>query len=217
MSDTPSLTPGTLLSQALRHRSAGRPHNERLEFLGDAVLGLLVSEALYRRHLAASEGELTRARSLLVRESTLADLAREQGLGERLQLGPGEMKSGGRLRDSILADAAEAVIAAVYLEQGIEAARRLVAEWMGDRLQLAVSDSAGKDAKTRLQEWLQAKQHALPEYRLLQATGSEHARQFEAACVLHQLGINATGIGNTVKAAEADAAQHALIELGVRK
>ncbi len=206
-----------LLSQALRHRSAGRPHNERLEFLGDAVLGLLVSEALYSRHPAASEGELTRARSLLVRESTLAELAREQGLGDRLQLGPGEMKSGGRLRDSILADAAEAVIAAVYLEQGMDAARRLVAEWLGERLQLMPIDAAGKDAKTRLQEWLQAKQHALPEYRLLQATGSEHERRFEAACVLQLLGIATTGTGSTVKAAEADAAHHALIELGLSK
>lgn len=217
MSDFPTLATGSLLSQALRHRSAGRPHNERLEFLGDAVLGLLVSEVLYSRNPAASEGDLTRARSLLVRESTLAELAREQDLGRRLQLGPGEMKSGGRLRDSILADAAEAVIAAVYLEQGIDAARRLVADWMGDRLDVSVSDAAGKDAKTRLQEWLQAKQHALPEYRLIQASGSEHARQFEAACVLQQLGINATGTGSTVKAAEADAAQHALYELGLRK
>lgn len=208
---------GALLSQALRHRSAGRPHNERLEFLGDAVLGMLVSDALYRKFPNASEGDLTRARSLLVRESTLAELAREQGLGDRLQLGPGEMKSGGRLRDSILADTAEAVIAAVYLEQGMDAARRLVAEWLGDRLQLLPTEAASKDAKTRLQEWLQAKQHALPEYRLLQAAGSEHERRFEAACVLQQLGITATGTGSTVKAAEADAAQHALIELGLSK
>lgn len=216
MSDPQSLVPGALLDQALRHRSAGKPHNERLEFLGDSVLGLLVSEALYRRYPGASEGQLTRARSHLVRQETLAELAREQGLGERLQLGPGEMKSGGHRRDSILADAAEAVIAAVYLEQGIEAARRLVDNWLGERLQLKTGGHE-LDAKSRLQEWLQARQHALPEYRLLQATGSEHERRFEASCVLAQLGINASGTGSTVKAAEADAARHALIELGVMK
>lgn len=217
MTDPQTLTSGTLLSQALRHRSAGKPHNERLEFLGDAVLGMLVSEALYARYPAASEGGLTRARSLLVRESTLAELAREQGIGDRLQLGPGEMKSGGKRRDSILADAAEAVIAAVYLEQGIEAARRLVVDWLGDRLQLAPSDATGKDPKSRLQEWLQGKQHALPEYRLLQATGSEHERRFEASCILAQLQISVVGSGSTVKAAESDAARRALIELGLTK
>lgn len=216
MSDRPSLPPGDLLSQAFRHRSAGRPNNERLEFLGDAVLGLLVSEALYRRFPAASEGELTRARSHLVRQETLASLAREQGLGERLQLGHGEMKSGGHRRDSILADTAEAVIAAVYLDQGMEAARSLVSAWLGDRLQLKPS-AAGTDHKSRLQEWLQARRHALPEYRLLQAAGSEHERRFEASCTLAQLAIVTTGTGSTVKAAEADAARLALAELGLAK
>lgn len=209
--------PGKLLSQALRHRSAGKPHNERLEFLGDAILGMLVSDALYHKFPNASEGDLTRARSLLVRESTLAELAREQDLGDKLELGPGEMKSGGKRRDSILADAAEAVIAAVYLEQGIEAARNLVADWMGDRLQLKPSEVSGKDSKTRLQEWLQAKQHPLPDYHLVQATGSAHERVFEVACILEQLGVKALGSGATVKSAESDAAKNALIELGVSK
>ena len=216
MSDPQSLVAGALLDQALRHRSAGKPHNERLEFLGDSVLGLLVSEALYRRFPSASEGELTRARSHLVRQETLAALAREQGLGERLQLGQGEMKSGGHRRDSILADTAEAVIAAVYLEQGIDAARNLVTVWLGERLQLK-SDAAGTDYKSRLQEWLQARRHALPEYRLLQATGSEHERRFEASCTLAQLDITTTGTGSTVKAAEAEAARRALAELGLAK
>jgi ribonuclease-3 len=209
--------PGKLLSQALRHRSAGKPHNERLEFLGDAILGMLVSDALYHKFPNASEGELTRARSLLVRESTLAELAREQNLGDKLMLGPGEMKSGGKRRDSILADAAEAVIAAVYLEQGIEAARALVADWMGDRLQLKPSEVSGKDSKTRLQEWLQARQHPLPDYLLVQATGNAHERVFEVACILEQLGVKAIGSGATVKSAESDAAKNALIELGITK
>ena len=217
LSDLINQALSNLFAQALRHRSAGKPHNERLEFLGDAILGMLVSDALYHKFPNASEGDLTRARSLLVRESTLAELAREQNLGDKLQLGPGEMKSGGKRRDSILADAAEAVIAAVYLEQGIEAARALVVAWMGDRLQLKPSDVTGKDSKTRLQEWLQAKQHPLPDYHLVQATGNAHERIFEVACVLEQLGVSAHGNGATVKAAESDAAKHALIELGVTK
>lgn len=206
-----------LVAQALRHRSAGKPDNERLEFLGDAVLGMLVSDALYNKFPNASEGDLTRARSLLVRESTLAELAREQNLGDKLQLGPGEMKSGGKRRDSILADAAEAVIAAIYIEQGIEAARALVAVWMGDRLQLKPSEATGKDPKTKLQEWLQARQHPLPDYQLVQATGNAHERLFEVACILEQLGVKALGNGTTVKAAESDAARQTLIELGVTK
>ncbi len=217
LSNLTTLINSPIFIQALRHRSAGKPHNERLEFLGDAILGMLVSDALYHKFPNASEGELTRARSLLVRESTLAELAREQNLGDKLQLGPGEMKSGGKRRDSILADAAEAVIAAVYLEQGIEAARALVTAWMGDRLQLKPSEVSGKDSKTRLQEWLQGKQHPLPVYLLVQATGSAHERVFEVACVLEQLGINALGRGATVKSAESDAANNALIELGISK
>jgi ribonuclease-3 len=217
LSNLTTLINSPIFIQALRHRSAGKPHNERLEFLGDAILGMLVSDALYHKFPNASEGDLTRARSLLVRESTLAELAREQNLGDKLKLGPGEMKSGGKRRDSILADAAEAVIAAVYLEQGIEAARVLVADWMGDRLQLKPSEVSGKDSKTRLQEWLQAKQHPLPEYLLVQATGNAHERVFEVACILEQLGIKALGSGATVKSAESDAAKIALIELGITK
>jgi ribonuclease-3 len=217
LSDWLPSEPGILLSQALRHRSAGKPHNERLEFLGDAILGMLVSDALYQKFPNASEGDLSRSRSLLVRESTLAELAREQNLGDKLQLGPGEMKSGGKRRDSILADATEAVIAAVYLEKGIEAARALVIGWMGDRLQLKPSEVSGKDSKTKLQEWLQAKQHPLPDYLLVQATGSAHERLFEVACILEALGVKALGNGATVKSAESDAAKKALIELGVIK
>jgi ribonuclease-3 len=203
-----------LLAQALRHRSAGQPHNERLEFLGDAILGLLIAEVLFATFPKASEGELTQTRSYLVRESTLADIAREQDLGSRLELGPGEMKSGGHRRDSILADAVEAVIAAVYLDSGIEQARQLVLAWFGARLQLATVQGNPKDPKTRLQEYLQSKQHALPVYQLIEATGSEHARVFEVACLLESLAIRTRGTGSSVKAAEADAAYRALLELG---
>jgi ribonuclease-3 len=206
-----------LLRQALRHRSAGKPNNERLEFLGDAILGLLVSDALYRKFPKASEGELTQARSHLVRESTLAEIAREQDLGSHLELGPGEMKSGGHRRDSILADAVEAVIAAVYLDTGFAAAQSLVEQWFGGRLQLSLEKSPGKDPKTKLQEWLQSKQHALPVYRLLQAGGSDHARNFDVECVLENLAIITAGSGTSVKSAEADAARKALTLLGLNK
>ena len=206
-----------LLRQALRHRSAGKPNNERLEFLGDAILGMLVSDALYRKFPKASEGELTQARSHLVREPTLAEIARELDLGAQLELGPGEMKSGGHRRVSILADAVEAVIAAVYLDAGFAAAQSLVADWFGSRLQLSLEKSPGKDPKTKLQEWLQSKQHALPVYRLLQAGGSDHARSFDVECVLEHLAITTAGSGTSVKSAEADAARKALILLGLNK
>jgi ribonuclease-3 len=203
-----------LLAQALRHRSAGKPHNERLEFLGDAILGLLIAEALYRAFPKASEGELTQTRSLLVRESTLAEIARERAIGPLLQLGPGEMKTGGHRRDSILADAVEALIAAVYLDAGLDKAQALVQEWFAERLQLVEVQANPKDSKTRLQEFLQSKQQALPVYQLVRATGAEHERVFEVRCVLNALAISAPGSGASVKAAEADAAHKALLELG---
>lgn len=206
-----------LLEQALRHRSAGKPNNERLEFLGDAILGLVISEALFRKFPNASEGDLTHARSLLVRETCLAEIARENRLGEHLKLGSGEMKTGGQRRDSILADAVEAVIAAVYLDAGPERCRQLVEQWFGSRLQIASAKPLGKDPKTRLQEWLQSKQQALPVYSLLQSTGSDHEREFEVMCVLEALNIRTQGTGSSVKSAEAEAARQALIQLGQDK
>ena len=206
-----------LLEQALRHRSAGKPHTERLEFLGDAILGVIVSEFLFAHFPKANEGDLSHARSLLVRESTLAEIARENRIGEYLQLGLGEIKSGGHRRDSILADTLEAVIAAVYLDSGYARCRELVVQWFGERLLQVSAKSSGKDPKTRLQEWLQSKQHALPEYRLLQASGSDHQREFEVACVLEQLSINTCGVGASVKVAESEAAKLALMQLGQDK
>lgn len=206
-----------LLERALRHRSAGQPHNERLEFLGDSILGFVISMMLYQTFPKSSEGDLTQARSILVRESTLADIARENKLGDLLQMGPGEMKTGGHRRDSILADAVEAVIAAVYLDAGLESCQKLVEQWFGERLQHVNTKPTGKDPKTRLQEWLQSKQHALPIYQLIQAQGSDHQRQFEVQCQLQQLNIKTTGFGSSVKSAEAEAALQALIQLGLSK
>ncbi len=206
-----------LLEQALRHRSAGKPNNERFEFLGDAILGFAISVALFQKFPKASEGELTLARSLLVRESCLAEIARENALGEMLELGSGEMKTGGHRRDSILADAVEAIIAAKYLDSGMDSCVALIEQWFGNRLQMSTAKQLGKDPKTRLQEWLQSKQHSLPVYQLVKATGSDHQREFEVFCIIEQLSIRTQGNGSSVKSAEADAAKLALIQLGQDK
>ena len=174
-----------LRDQALRHRSAGAPHNERLEFLGDALVNLVVAEALYARFPTADEGGLTRARAELVRESALARIARELDLGPLLRLGPGEMKTGGHRRDSILADAVEALVAAIYLDTGFEGCRAVVMPWFEPLLDaLPPPHQLGKDAKTRLQEWLQGRQKPLPAYALLAEEGEDHARRFRVECVL---------------------------------
>jgi ribonuclease-3 len=203
-----------LLRQALTHRSAGNPHNERLEFLGDALLNLVVAEQLYARWPNADEGAMTRARAELVRESTLARIARELGVGERLTLGPGEMKSGGHRRDSILADALEAVIAACYLDAGFDACRALVLAWYQPLLEaLPPPNRVGKDPKTRLQEWLQARGWPLPAYALLAERGDEHDRIFQVRCTLAQPALSAEGEGTSRRAAEQSAAEAILAQL----
>ncbi|MFC3551253.1 ribonuclease III [Lysobacter cavernae] len=172
-----------LLEQALTHRSAGAPHNERLEFLGDALVNMIIAEALYAHWPQADEGALTRARAELVRESALAPIARTLELGARLTLGPGEMKSGGHRRDSILADALEAVVAAIYLDAGFETCRAAVLPWFDSAIAvLPPPHKVGKDAKTRLQEWLQGRQKPLPQYHLMDARGEDHERIFLVRC-----------------------------------
>ena len=190
------------LEAALRHRSAGSPHNERLEFLGDAVLALMVAEALHARWPQADEGALTRARSLMVRESHLAEVARSLGIGEKLVLGPGEMKSGGRHRDSILADALEALVGAIYLDGGLEACRTTVLPWFEDGLSAMPSGKADKDPKTQLQEWLQARQWARPEYELVEARGPDHARHFRVRARAGEPLIEVDGEGSSLRHAE---------------
>jgi ribonuclease-3 len=203
-----------LLGQALCHRSAGSPHNERLEFLGDALLNLIIAEQLYARWPKADEGSMTRARAELVRESTLASLARGLDLGARLTLGPGEMKTGGHRRDSILADAFEAVIAALYLDGGMDACRQIVLRWFEPLLAaLPPLHQVGKDAKTRLQEWLQARQRPLPVYALLEESGDEHDKRFRVGCTLADPMIATEGSGTSRRAAEQAAAEAALQEL----
>ena len=204
-----------LLAQALTHRSAGAPHNERLEFLGDALVNVLIAEALYQNWPQADEGALTRARAELVRESALAPIARELDLGARLTLGPGEMKSGGHRRDSILADALEAVIGAIYLDAGFETCREVVLPWFEPAMAaLPPPHKVGKDAKTRLQEWLQGKQKPLPVYALVSESGEDHAKIFHITCTLQHPPLTTDGEGGSRRAAEQIAAEAALQALG---
>ncbi|HXS73899.1 MAG TPA: ribonuclease III [Rhodanobacteraceae bacterium] len=198
-----------LLRLALTHRSAGRPNNERLEFLGDALVNLIVAELLFEMHPRADEGELSRLRAQLVSGTALAERARAIGLGDDLLLGPGELKSGGFRRDSILADAFEALVAAVYLDGGFDACRALLRGMFADGAN--ADGPAPKDAKTRLQEWLQAQGYPLPNYELLATHGEEHARTFEVACVLSTPApARFEGSGSSRRAAEQVAAESAL-------
>ena len=200
-----------LLEQALTHRSAGSPHNERLEFLGDALVNQFVAEALYLRWPKADEGALTRARAELVRESALAGIARELKLGERLVLGPGEMKTGGHRRDSILADAVEALVAAIYLDSDFATCRGAVLPWFAAMIEaLPPPNKVGKDAKTRLQEWLQGRGKPLPSYAVVEEGGEDHARVFRASCTLAEPAVSTEGEGSSRRAAEQQAAEAAL-------
>lgn len=206
-----------LLRQALRHRSAGAPHNERMEFLGDALVNLIVAEALHARWPKADEGALTRARASLVRESSLAAIARNMGLGDSIQLGPGELKSGGHRRDSILADALEAIVAAIHLDAGFENCRRLVLPWFEPMLAELPVGKVDKDAKTKLQEWLQARQLDRPEYTLIASSGEEHARIFIVRCRIGDPPLLADGEGSSLRAAEQAAAVLVLAQIEVLK
>jgi ribonuclease-3 len=202
----------SLAELALTHRSAGRPNNERLEFLGDALLGAVVAEMLYEAHPRASEGELSRLRAQLVNGQALAVLGRELDLGDGLKLGPGELKSGGFRRDSILADAFEATIAAVYLDGGFEACRHVVRGLFAQRV--ADLPKSSKDAKTRLQEWLQARGLPLPVYDLIGSHGEDHAKIFEVSCsIVEPAPLRAEASGPSRRAAEQDAAEVVLAQL----
>jgi ribonuclease-3 len=199
----------SLLQLALTHRSAGRPNNERLEFLGDALVNLVVAEMLFEARPRANEGELSRLRAQLVNEPALAERARELQLGDALRLGSGELKSGGFRRDSILADAFEALVAAIYADGGFQACRDWLRAVFAEPL--ATVGPPQKDPKTRLQEWLQARGLALPQYELLAERGEEHARQFDVVCALEQPhAARFEGSGGSRRAAEQVAAESAL-------
>lgn len=204
-----------LLTLALTHRSMRKDHNERLEFLGDAILSYIIAEALYARYPDLQEGELSRLRADLVKGETLATLARGFGVGKALQLGAGELKSGGQDRESILADATEALIAAIYLDSDMQTVRDCVLTWYGDGCfaQLTTGDFQ-KDPKSQLQEWLQARQYPLPDY-VVNVTGKQHAQTFHVTCHVNGLVHEATGTGTSRRKAEQMAAEAYLKILGV--
>ena len=200
-----------LLELALTHRSAQGDNNERLEFLGDAVLDFVVSEVVFRSHPNSPEGDLSRLRASLVNDRMLATIARDIGLGEYLHLGSGERKSGGHRRDSILADALEAIFGAVYLDTGLDAARRIIATAYGSRFEEFPDVEELRDPKTRLQEWMQARQMGLPDYELLDVTGKAHRQTFRASCQVQERVT--TGTGTTRRNAEQQAAESMLEQL----
>lgn len=199
-----------LLSRALTHRSASADHNERLEFLGDAVLNLAVSALLFDRFHGSDEGDLTRVRAHLVREDSLHRLALQLGLPDVMRLSDGEARGGGAQRPSILADAVEAVIGAVFLDGGFDAARKAVRQLLGDVITATDADSWTKDAKTELQEWLQARRIAVPAYRITATRGQAHAQTFEVECAVPALGLAETGEGRSRRMAEQEAARRML-------
>jgi len=195
--------------QALTHRSANGKHNERMEFLGDSVLGLVITDRLYHHMPKASEGYLSRLRASLVNENTLAEIANELSLGDFLRLGAGELKSGGFRRKSILSDTLEAVIASVYLEKGMDEARDFVLTIFTDRFEKLPSEDELKDPKSRLQELLQSRKLEIPEYELISTTGDAHRQLFTAECVITSLEISSKGVSSSRRKAEQQAAQNA--------
>lgn len=201
------------LKQALTHRSASKKHNERLEFLGDAILGMVIAKALYSRFPVQPEGKLTRMRSSLVKGDTLAKVAREFELGELLLLGPGELKSGGFRRDSILADAVEAIIGAIYLEAGMDTCEKLVLKWFAPRIKQLDPEAVSKDDKTRLQEYLQGNKQPLPVYEVTDIKGKSHDQTFYVTCTASGLKRPIVGVGNSRRKAEQKAARQALEKL----
>lgn len=203
-----------LLQQAITHRSVGGQHNERLEYLGDAVLGFLIAQELYQRHPRATEGELSRMRAGLVRGQTIASLATSAlDLGPFLLLGPGELKSGGVRRESILAGAFEAILGAVFLDGGVEACRELVMRLWASALAGCTPETVAKDPKTQLQEYLQARKLPLPAYQTVVVGGAEHAQTFTVSCQVDGMTEAVLGTGSSRRNAEQMAAQLALEKL----
>ncbi len=199
-----------LLQQALTHRSMGTNNNERLEYLGDAILGFVIAEALFIRFPHVKEGKLSRLRASLVKGVTLAEIARELNLGEVLILGPGELKSGGFRRESILADAVEAILGAYYLDSGLQQAKDLILHLFDERLQSIDIDEIIKDPKTRLQELLQSRKHPLPIYNVSEVKTKGTAPLFEASCHVELLKKPVIAQGNSHRKAEKKAAERAL-------
>jgi ribonuclease-3 len=206
----------SLFRAALTHRSAASANNERLEFLGDAVVNLVVAHALYAGFPAASEGDLSRLRARLVSAEPLAGLAGELALGEELRLGSGELKSGGFRRQSILADAFEALCGALFLDAGLAGVQPVLMRLFAARIAALPAPEALKDAKTRLQEYLQSRSLELPHYTVTQVTGEDHAQSFTVGCQVPALGLATSGEGSSRRRAEQEAAERMIETLGTR-
>lgn len=198
------------LKLALTHRSANGTHNERLEFLGDSILSFVVADELYHRFPKVDEGDMSRMRATLVRGHTLAELGREFQLGDYLFLGPGELKSGGFRRDSILADAVEAIIGGIYLDSDTEVIRGVILAWYKTRLDSIEPGVSQKDPKTRLQEYLQGRRKPLPTYTVTKIKGEAHNQEFTIECIVAGLDEPVIGKGSSRRKAEQSAADIAL-------
>jgi ribonuclease-3 len=203
----------SLLVQALTHRSAASVNNERLEFLGDGMLNFVIAARLFEQYPDMQEGDLSRLRASLVNKDSLADIARSLQLGEYVKLGSGELKSGGRRRDSILADAVEGIIGAVFLDSGFDTCRQLVLHLYADKLLNIPDVSALKDAKTRLQELLQSRRYPLPVYNVTDISGKAHNQVFTVECVIEKLECVTTATGGSRRKAEQVAAELAIEEI----
>lgn len=203
----------TLFDLALTHRSHGAKNNERIEFLGDSILNFVVGESLFRRFPEAKEGQLSRLRAQMVKGETLAEIAREFDLGDSLILGEGEMKSGGFRRDSILADAVEAIIGAIYMDANMEVASERILTWYDSRLNSVTLERNSKDPKTELQEYMQSRKKSLPEYRVIDISGEAHAQHFTVECSISLLTETTIANASSRRVAEKKAAALALIKL----
>lgn len=199
-----------LFERALTHRSARGRNNERLEYLGDAILDFVVSEALFRQRPQADEGDLSRLRSALVKDATLAAIAIELDIGEFLILGSGERKTGGHRRQSILADALEALFGAIYLDAGFDVTKAIIERIYAQRLDALPDAAELRDPKTRLQEWLQARKLALPVYELVEVTGQDHKQRFSVTCIVTELSQTTRGEAASRRSAEQQAARRML-------
>lgn len=203
----------TLLNHALTHRSFSGSHNERLEFLGDSILNFTIAELLYFHFPSSPEGDLSRLRAALVRGDTLAEIARGWDLGSYLNLGEGELKSGGFRRPSILADAVEAIIGAIYLDAGMDTVKRCVSTWFKDRLNDLSLTTGEKDPKSQLQEWLQARKKPLPQYSVVSIDGEAHDQLFTVSCTVTLLPEPTVATAPSRKSAEKEAALLMLAKL----
>ncbi|QGM80559.1 ribonuclease III [Otariodibacter oris] len=204
------------LQQALTHRSAASHNNERLEFLGDSILNFAIGKALYEKFPKSDEGELSRMRAALVKEHTLAVVARQFELGDYLKLGAGELKSGGCRRESILSDCVEAIIAAIYLDNGMNKAIERIYDWYKDLLANMKPGEAQKDPKTRLQEFLQGRRLSLPEYEVIDIKGEAHNQMFKVSCKVEKLPEIVIGIGTSRRKAEQHAAEQVIAKLNIK-